>query len=63
MEGPDSLSVSALSHIVIDTTFRDSKNRNIFDIPETKQELFRTVLGAPPVRKGFVNGSLTIVLF
>jgi protein CMS1 len=60
---PDSLSISALSHILIDTTFRDSKKRNIFDIPETKQELFRKVLGAPAIRKSMANGTLTLVLF
>jgi len=59
----DSLSTSALSHIVIDTTFRDSKKRSIFDIPETKEELFRTVLGAAAVRKALAGGTLTIVLF
>jgi len=59
----DSLSTSALSHIVIDTTFRDSKKRSIFDIPETKEELFRTVLGATAVRKALACGTVTIVLF
>lgn len=59
----DSLSVSALTHILIDTTFRDAKKRNIFDIPETRHELFRHVLGAPSMRKLFANGSLMLVLF
>jgi len=63
MTETDSLSNSALSHIVIDTTFRDSKKRNIFDIPETKEELFRTVLGADGVRKALAGGTLTVVLF
>jgi len=59
----DSLATSALTHIIIDTTFRDSKKRSIFDIPETKEEVFRIVFGAAAIRKALADRSLTVVLF
>ena len=58
-----SLSVSALSHIIIDASFEDSKKRSIFDIPETRDELFRLVLGAESVRRSLVEGKVSLVLF
>jgi protein CMS1 len=57
-----SLSVSALSHIILDVTFKDSKNRNLLDIPETRDEVFKTVLGCPAVMKAVKDGKTKIVL-
>ncbi|KAH0830508.1 U3-containing 90S pre-ribosomal complex subunit-domain containing protein [Lanmaoa asiatica] len=59
----DALSVSQLSHIVLDISFRDAKNRNLLDIPETRDEVFKTVLGAPKVLEGIRQGKIHVVLF
>ena len=59
----DALATTALSHIVLDITFRDAKKRNILDIPETRDELFRTILGCPKVLKGIKDGKIQVVLF
>ncbi|KAJ7694149.1 U3-containing 90S pre-ribosomal complex subunit-domain containing protein [Mycena rosella] len=59
----DALTVSALSHIILDVSFRDSKKRNILDIPETRDEVFKTVLGAPKVLQAIKEGKIQVVLF
>ncbi|TRM61741.1 U3-containing 90S pre-ribosomal complex subunit-domain containing protein [Schizophyllum amplum] len=59
----DALTISALSHIVLDITFRDAKKRNILDIPETRDEIFKTILGCPKVLKGIKEGKIQVVLF
>ncbi|KAJ7109164.1 U3-containing 90S pre-ribosomal complex subunit-domain containing protein [Mycena epipterygia] len=59
----DALTVSALSHIILDVSFRDSKKRNILDIPETREEVFKTVLGAPKVLQAIKEGKIQVVLF
>ncbi|KAG1778542.1 U3-containing 90S pre-ribosomal complex subunit-domain containing protein [Suillus placidus] len=59
----DALSVSQLTHIILDLSYRDSKKRNLLDIPETRDEVFRTVLGAPKVLKGIQEGKIQLVLF
>ena len=59
----DALSVSALSHIIFDVTYRDAKKRSIFDIPETRDEIIRTVLGAESVRKALKQGKVKLVFF
>lgn len=59
----DALSVSALTHVVLDVSYRDAKNRCLFDIPETRDELFKTVLGAPLVMEGLKAGKIHVVLF
>ncbi|KAG2020688.1 hypothetical protein CC2G_005996 [Coprinopsis cinerea AmutBmut pab1-1] len=58
----ESISVSQLTHIILDITFRDSKNRNLLDIPETRDEVFKTVLGAPKVLKAIKDGKVQVVL-
>jgi protein CMS1 len=60
---PDALSVPALTHVMLDVSFRDAKNRSLLDIPETRDELFKTVLGAPLVMERLKAGKLHIVLF
>ncbi|KAF9264867.1 hypothetical protein L218DRAFT_958041 [Marasmius fiardii PR-910] len=59
----DALSTSALTHIFLDITFRDAKKRNLLDIPETREEVFKTVLGCPGVRQGIHAGKVQVVLF
>ncbi|CAK5264288.1 unnamed protein product [Mycena citricolor] len=36
----DSLAVSALTHIILDVSFRDTKKRNMFEIPEVRDERY-----------------------
>ena len=48
---------------MLDVSFRDAKNRSLLDIPETRDELFKTVLGAPLVGERLKSGKLHIVLF
>ncbi|KAG6376086.1 U3-containing 90S pre-ribosomal complex subunit-domain containing protein [Boletus reticuloceps] len=59
----DALSMSQLTHIILDISFRDAKKRNLLDIPETRNEIFKTVLGAPKVLEGIRQGKIHVVLF
>ncbi|KAF8630060.1 hypothetical protein AX15_003120 [Amanita polypyramis BW_CC] len=59
----DALSVSSLSHIILDVTHRDPKNRNILDIPETRDEVLQSVLAAPKVLQGIKGGKIRVVFF
>ena len=60
---PDALSVSALTHVMLDVSFHDAKGRSLLDISETRDELFKTVLGAPLVMERLKAGKIHIVLF
>lgn len=60
---PDALSISALTHIILDVSFIDAKQRTLFDIPETRDEVFKNVLGAPQVLKAIKGGTIQVVLF
>lgn len=60
---PDALSTSALTHIILDVTYKDAKKRSMLDIPETRDETFRGVLGAESVRQGIQRQRIQIVLF
>ncbi|KAJ3726221.1 U3-containing 90S pre-ribosomal complex subunit-domain containing protein [Lentinula raphanica] len=59
----DALTISALSHIMLDISFRDAKKRNLLDIPETRDEVFRTVLGGPKISEAISSGKIQLVLF
>ncbi|KAH8983548.1 U3-containing 90S pre-ribosomal complex subunit-domain containing protein [Lactarius hatsudake] len=59
----DALSVSALTHIVLDVSHRDAKELCLLDIPQTRDEVFRTVLGAPQVMERIKAGKTQVVLF
>ncbi|TFK72522.1 hypothetical protein BDN72DRAFT_876402 [Pluteus cervinus] len=59
----DALAASALSHIILDVTFRDSKKRCLLDIPETRDEVFRGVLAGPKLLKAIREGKVQLVLF
>ncbi|KAJ8517548.1 hypothetical protein ONZ45_g5274 [Pleurotus djamor] len=59
----DALSESALTHIILDITFHDAKKRSLLDIPETRDEVFKHVLGAPKVLKAIKDGKVQVVLY
>ncbi|CDO70702.1 hypothetical protein BN946_scf184798.g17 [Trametes cinnabarina] len=59
----DALATTALTHIILDVSYRDAKQRTLLDIPETRNEVFRTVLGAPKVLNGLRQGTIQLVLF
>ncbi|KJA27402.1 hypothetical protein HYPSUDRAFT_131565 [Hypholoma sublateritium FD-334 SS-4] len=59
----DALNVSALSHIILDTTHKDAKMRTLLDIPETRDEVFKTVLKNEAVLQGIKEGKIQVVLF
>jgi len=58
----DSLSVSALSHIILDITHKDAKNRNLLEIPETREEVFKTIFNQEGILKGIKEGRIQVVL-
>ncbi|KAG9079605.1 hypothetical protein FS749_008377 [Ceratobasidium sp. UAMH 11750] len=60
---PDALSVKALSHIVLDMSHLDSKQRSLLDIPETRTDTLKGVLGNERIRERLANGKTKLVLF
>jgi protein CMS1 len=48
---------------MLDVTFRDSKKRSLLDIPEIRDEVFKTVLGCPKVAEVIRAGKVKVVLF
>ncbi|KAF9653047.1 hypothetical protein BDM02DRAFT_3087761 [Thelephora ganbajun] len=59
----DSMAVSALTHIIIDLSYRDTKRRSVLDIPETRDEVFGKILSYKSVLQGIRAGKVQIVLF
>jgi protein CMS1 len=59
----DPLNVSAVSHIILDITHKDTKQRTLLEIPETRGETFETVLGNSKILKGIREGKIQVVLF
>jgi len=59
----DALNVSVLSHIILDITFKDTTTRNLLDIPETRDEVFGTILNHAQILKGIKEGKIQVVLF
>lgn len=59
----DALSISALSHIILDVTHTDAKKRNLFDIPEVMAEVFHSVLAVPDILRGIKERKIKLVLF
>ena len=59
----DALSLSQLTHIILDVSYRDTKERGLLDIPETRNEVIRTVLGAPNIMEKLREGRIQLVLF
>ena len=48
---------------MIDASFRDAKNRTVLDTPETRDELFRTVLGSDAIHGLLRKGKVQVVFF
>ena len=48
---------------MLDVSHRDSKSRSLLDIPETRDEVFKTVLSAPQVFAAIQAGKIQLVLF
>lgn len=61
--GSDSIGLSALTHIVIDLSYRDAKRRCVLDIPETRDEVFGKILSYRGIVQGIKAGRVQIVLF
>lgn len=59
----DALSISQLTHIILDVSYVDAKKRNLLSLPETRDEIFKMVLGAPQVLKAIKEGRIQIVFF
>jgi protein CMS1 len=55
--------VTALSHVVLDVTYHDSKKRSLLDIPETRDAVFKTVLASPKLLNAVKQGKVQVVLF
>ena len=48
---------------MLDISHKDAKNFNVLEIPQTRDEVFKTVLGAPDVLRGIRDGKIQLVLF
>ena len=48
---------------MLDVTFQDAKKRSLLDIPETRDEVFKTVLGGEKMREAIKEGKVQVVLF
>ena len=59
----DSMKVSALTHIMIDLSYRDAKRRSVLNIPETRDEGFGKVFFHKSTLQGIKVGKVWIVLF
>lgn len=59
----ESMAVSALTHIIIDVSYRDAKKRSVFDIPETRDEVFGKILSHKSTLQGIKTGKVQILLF
>lgn len=56
------LSTTALTHVILDVSHQDAKKRNVLDIPETRDEVFKLVIGAPKVLQGIKQGKIQLIL-
>jgi len=59
----ESMAVSALTHIIIDLSYRDAKRRSVLDIPETRDEVFGKILSHKGTLQSIKAGKVQIVLF
>ncbi|KDQ33539.1 hypothetical protein PLEOSDRAFT_1033067 [Pleurotus ostreatus PC15] len=63
LENENALATSQLTHIMLDITYHDAKKRSLLDIPETRDQVFKQVLGEPKVLKAIKEGKVQVVLF
>ena len=59
----DSLVLKALSHIILDVTYMDSKNKSMLDTLETKEELFKKFFTNKKILERLRNGKCSLVIF
>jgi protein CMS1 len=59
----DALSVSALSHIILDVSYQDSKKRSLLDMTETRDDVFKVFFSAPRLMEVIQKGKVQVVLF
>lgn len=48
---------------MLDMTFQDAKKRSLLDIHETRDEVFKTVLGGEKMKQAIKAGQIQVVLF
>ncbi|KAG8933938.1 hypothetical protein FRC02_010873 [Tulasnella sp. 418] len=60
LSAKDALQTSALTHVILDSSYQDTKRRTLFDIPETRKEVFEAVLGQGP--EGSMGGKALMQL-
>jgi len=59
----DALSVDLLSHIVLDASYLDTKKRNVLDMPDGREDLFRNVLGHPKIMSRLKTAKTKVVIY
>lgn len=59
----DALGLTFLSHIFLDATHLDSKQRGLLDMPEAREDLFKLVLGDKKVMDRAREGKLKFVIY
>ncbi|KAF8311257.1 hypothetical protein DL93DRAFT_2083459 [Clavulina sp. PMI_390] len=59
----DALITKALSHIILDVTYMDTKQRSMLDTRETKDEIFKSFFKNEKVMERLKNGKCQLVLF
>ncbi|KDQ59454.1 hypothetical protein JAAARDRAFT_33025 [Jaapia argillacea MUCL 33604] len=59
----DAVNVAKVTHVILDVSYQDAKKRTLLDIPETRDEVFKTVLGAPKLLQSIKAGNVKVVLF
>ncbi|GAA5958208.1 hypothetical protein JCM3765_002848 [Sporobolomyces pararoseus] len=58
----DSLKLTHLSHLILDTTHLDQKKRSLMDLPDARGDLFK-LLGCPKIMQRLKEGKMKLVLF
>jgi protein CMS1 len=60
---PDSFILKALSHIILDVTYMDSKNKSMIDTLETKEEIFKKFFTNKHILERLRSGKCSLILF
>jgi len=59
----ESFILKALSHIILDVTYMDSKNKSIIDTLDTKEEIFKKFFTNKHILERLRSGKCSLVLF
>ncbi|KAM0755310.1 hypothetical protein T439DRAFT_344541 [Meredithblackwellia eburnea MCA 4105] len=59
----ESLNLTHLSHLMLDVTHLDAKKRNLLDMPECREDLFKLVLGNKGLMERLRMGRMKVVLY